>query len=1046
MGKPVSKELLDELDRRTEWEHQIQRVEAELAATQGISPTIQGLCQAGVLRTSYSQWNTPILPVKKPSGSYRMAHDLRAINEVVSTPVTPVPNPHSALSMLTPAHTFFTCIDLANAFFCLPLAEHLQDIFSFTYEGQRLTYNVLPQGFILSPSIFNETLRQHLKGLELPEGCFIVQYVDDLLVAAPSAEVCLSLTHALLLRLHSCGYKVSKEKLQCCRAQVSFLGRVITAKGTAMSPAHRESILHHPKPQTVKEMLSFLGLTGYSRQYIPNYAGDTQLLRQMVTMAGMRNLTAELEWSQEGEEGFIRLKQEMAAAAALALPDYTQPFHLDVSEQLSTAHGVLYQKQRGERKVLYYCSILLDTPEQRASPCVRYAAALAKIVEKVGHIVMHHPLHILTSHSTVAYVTSSCFTLTPLRQTKILQILSKPNVSFVHEGCNMADGMGEGIAEKHSCMEKSEPFVKLRPGLEALPLPEPQLDLYTDGCCFRHPTEGLKAGYAVISLVNPGNQPVTLCASPLEGKQSAQAAELTAVVCALRIAEGKTVNIFTDSAYVCNAIHRDMSGWVQAGFKTSGNKSMAHEGLMRDLLAAVHLPEKVAVIKVKGHSEGSDPESIGNNAADEAAKGAAGYVVNSMMMLQFNSFDELGTFLDDVKKAQEDAPGHERKAWEDAGATNCVSELWTKDGKTVMPNSWIPTMLKQTHGLCHAGVAIMMFALDAWWFPQKRKTVVDYVQRCEICQACNIRPTDKPPVGKYPKPQGPGEQMVMDFTDMGVRVGGKRFLLVIVDAFSRWIEAYPTGKEDAKAVIKCLVNDYIPKHGFPKLIRTDNGSHFKNKHLGEVETVLGLEHKYGSVYHPESQGKVERANRTIKGKLLKVCKTTGMSWPDALPVVLLSIRSSVNSSTGLTPFELTCGRPFPGPLHPFCVLPAVGYRPYYQSVNAIVSAFSCPGAPYPAPPQRSELKAGPPEHLWLKVLKRKWSEPRWTGPHQVTARTSTAVQLKGKGCVWWHLTQCCSTNGPPPGGDLISGGIDTGEPTPPEIALQGHQSSEQHLG
>ncbi|XP_074492804.1 uncharacterized protein LOC141768411 [Sebastes fasciatus] len=68
-------------------------------------------------------------------------------------------------------------------------------------------------------------------------------------------------------------------------------------------------------------------------------------------MAGMRNLTAELEWSTEAEEVFIHLKQEMAEAAALALPDYSQPFHLDVSEQLSTAHGVLYQKHRGARNV-----------------------------------------------------------------------------------------------------------------------------------------------------------------------------------------------------------------------------------------------------------------------------------------------------------------------------------------------------------------------------------------------------------------------------------------------------------------------------------------------------------------------------------------------------------------------------------------------------------------------------------------------------------------------------------------------------------------------
>uniref|UniRef100_A0A674N7B2 Murine leukemia virus integrase C-terminal domain-containing protein n=1 Tax=Takifugu rubripes TaxID=31033 RepID=A0A674N7B2_TAKRU len=46
------------------------------------------------------------------------------------------------------------------------------------------------------------------------------------------------------------------------------------------------------------------------------------------------------------------------------------------------------------------------------------------------------------------------------------------------------------------------------------------------------------------------------------------------------------------------------------------------------------------------------------------------------------------------------------------------------------------------------------------------------------------------------------------------------------------------------------------------------------------------------------------------------------------------------------------------------------------------------------------------EYLLLKVLKRKWQEPRWTGPHRVTARTDTAVRLEGKGDTWYHLSQC----------------------------------------
>lgn len=198
--------------------------------------------------------------------------------------------------------------------------------------------------------------------LTLPKGLVLIQYVDGILLAAPDHVSCLEATKSLLMQLYHIGFKVSRAKLQCCRQTVSFLGRIISVKGTGVSPSHKSSILHHVKPTTVKDILSFLGLTGYSRQFIASYGELTSPLRAMVNEQGMRNLSAKLHWTTVAEESFISLKQTLTHAADLAVPDYKEPFFLDVSEKSHTVNGVLFQKTGGCRQVLMY--VLLSVQQK----------------------------------------------------------------------------------------------------------------------------------------------------------------------------------------------------------------------------------------------------------------------------------------------------------------------------------------------------------------------------------------------------------------------------------------------------------------------------------------------------------------------------------------------------------------------------------------------------------------------------------------------------------------------------------------------------------
>uniref|UniRef100_A0A8U7NQ83 Uncharacterized protein n=1 Tax=Corvus moneduloides TaxID=1196302 RepID=A0A8U7NQ83_CORMO len=95
---------------------------------EGIGPIIEKFLQLGLLKECQSDFNTPILPVRKPDGSYWVVQDLRAVNEITEDLYPVVANPYTLLTCLTPELTWFTVLDLKDAFFCLPLHEASQKI------------------------------------------------------------------------------------------------------------------------------------------------------------------------------------------------------------------------------------------------------------------------------------------------------------------------------------------------------------------------------------------------------------------------------------------------------------------------------------------------------------------------------------------------------------------------------------------------------------------------------------------------------------------------------------------------------------------------------------------------------------------------------------------------------------------------------------------------------------------------------------------------------------------------------------------------------
>src|SRR5256886_14567823 len=136
---------------------------------------------------------------------------------------------------------------------------------------------------------------------------------------------------------------------------------------------------------------------------------------------------------------------------------------------------------------------------------------------------------------------------------------------------------------------------------------------------------------------------------------------------------------------------------------------------------------------------------------------------------------------------------------------------------------------------------------------------------------------------------------------------GNRYILVAMDYLTKWPEARPLPLANADVTATFLYEEIICRHGCPNRILSDRGTHFNNRIIEHLLKTFNIKHLLSSPYHPQTNGLVERFNRTLCEALAKVSEKENQ-WDEYLEQVLFAYRTTKHATTKKTPFFMIYGR------------------------------------------------------------------------------------------------------------------------------------------
>ena len=270
-------------------------------------------------------------------------------------------------------------------------------------------------------------------------------------------------------------------------------------------------------------------------------------------------------------------------------------------------------------------------------------------------------------------------------------------------------------------------------------------------------------------------------------------------------------------------------------------------------------------------------------------------------------------------------------------------ETW----QLVLPTALRAGVLKLLHDSPvggHLGVSKTLGKVRArFYWIHCRRDVEEWCHKCDRC-ACRKGPRVKTrsPLQLYNVGE-PMERVAIDVLGpLPETESGNKYILIAMDYFSKWPEAYALPNQEAVTVANVLVSQFFSRFGVPAELHSDQGRNFESRVFREVCTLLGIHKTRTTALHPQSDGMVERYNRTLENQLATFVQDHQKDWDLHLPLLLMSYRSAVHETTKLTPAMLMFGRELRVPIdlllgRPHADIEELTYLEYAERLRASIA-------------------------------------------------------------------------------------------------------------